>query len=118
MRPDHFYSTHRETSFRSPDQVTSTDNMTPERANKYLRFVDLLQAVKIPNLVLAGISENFRKGVSVYGLFHYSKDGRVVKDIKVRLSDHVGRWSGHNVDLRNPKNVSELEQALHAQNIP
>lgn len=57
-----------------------------------------------------GFSVNYKHGVSVYC---YVKVG--ASEMKIRISDHVGRWSGYNVDLRNPKDAGVIIRSMMSQ---
>lgn len=110
------YTIRREDSYHTIDQSATTDNISPEKAAKYRRFVDIIRSIHLPNLKLVGVSESFKRGVSVYALFYYEING-ISKKIKVRISDHIGRWSEYNIDLRDPKSEAELERALVGQGV-
>lgn len=57
-----------------------------------------------------GFSFNYKHGVSVYC---YLRVG--ISEIKICISDHVGRWSGYNVDLRNPKDSEIIVRSIMSQ---
>jgi hypothetical protein len=101
---------------KEPNLIT-----TPERfLEKARRYEALLRSVQVPGWRLAEVSKNFRKGASVYGLFHYEGGGkRPVRDVKVRLSEHVGRWSGFDLDLRDPKekDLESLVRCLRSRSL-
>ncbi len=81
--------------------------------NKLKEWVSFLKEVNIKPWELKYISHSVsQKGISVYGFFWYKKNR-----VKVRLSDHGGRWSGQDLFLKNPKNKDGIEKYLKSLNI-
>jgi FtsZ-binding cell division protein ZapB len=78
---------------------------------KIEKFITFLKDACVPPWVLHRININTDKGVSVYG---YYWNNNVC--VKIRLSDHTGRWSGQNVYLKNPTDSTGISNYLKSLN--
>jgi len=97
---------------RNPFHNTELDSLPEPVQAKLKNYVTLLKDAHIPGWELRHISVNLKEGASVYG--YYWKDG---SRVKVRLSDHVGRWSGQDLDLRNPKSADSITKFFRSKDL-
>lgn len=109
-----------EVAFARGASAVAEKELTSEQKEIRDRYREILNSVCLTDWRLVHIGENFQNGASVYGYFEYTGEkkrasGRSVGRVKVRLSEHQGRWSGMDLDLREPRDAKAIIACLKSR---